>query len=77
MNDTIQSAMYKLHIVGPTNIGGNETLTTKDYLYNYDAGEVYLLNQREWFAYLYKHKAVPSFEQYVTQEMTQPNAHVR
>lgn len=72
MNDTIQSAMYKLHIVGPTNIGGNETLTTKDYLYNYDAGEVYLLNQRDWFAYLYKHKAVPSFEQYVTQEMTQP-----
>lgn len=72
MNDTIQSAMYKLHIVGPTNIGGNETLTTKDYLYNYDAGEVYLLNQWEWFAYLYKHKAVPSFEQYVTQEMTQP-----
>lgn len=73
MSDTIQSGMYKLHIVGPTNIGGTDKLTTKDYLYNYDAGEVYLLNQREWFKYLYRNKALSSFEQYLVAEMVRPN----
>lgn len=73
MSNRIDHAQLSLTIVSPTNIGGPETLTTKDYMYNYDAGEVYLLNNYEWFRFLERHNKLAEFEAYMQDEMVRPN----
>lgn len=73
MSNRIDHAQLSLTIVSPTNIGGSETLTTKDYIYNYDAGEVYLLNNYEWFRFLARHNKLAEFEIYMQNEMVRPN----
>ena len=73
MSNRIDHAQLSLTIVSPTNIGGPETLTTKDYMYNYDAGEVYLLNNYEWFRFLDRHNKLAEFEIYMQNEMVRPN----
>ena len=73
MSNRIDHAKLSLTIVSPTNIGGPETLTTKDYMYNYDAGEVYLLNNYEWFRFLARHNKLAEFEIYMQNEMVRPN----
>ena len=73
MSNRIDHAQLSLTIVSPTNIGGSETLTTKDYMYNYDAGEVYLLNNYEWFRFLGRHNKLAEFEIYMQNEMVRPN----
>lgn len=73
MSNRIDHAQLSLTIVSPTNIGGSETLTTKDYMYNYDAGEVYLLNNYEWFRFLARHNKLAEFEIYMQNEMVRPN----
>ncbi|MFQ9505429.1 MAG: RAMP superfamily CRISPR-associated protein [Veillonella sp.] len=73
MSKRIDHAQLLLTVVSPTNIGGPETLTTKDYMYNYDAGEVYLLNNYEWFRFLERHNKLAEFEAYMQDEMVRPN----
>ena len=73
MSNRIDHAQLSLTIVSPTNIGGPETLTTKDYMYNYDAGEVYLLNNYEWFRFLAQLNKLAEFEAYMQDEMVRPN----
>lgn len=73
MSNRIDHAQLSLTIVSPTNIGGSEKLTTKDYMYNYDAGEVYLLNNYEWFRFLARHNKLAEFETYMQNEMVRPN----
>ena len=73
MSNRINHAQLSLTIVSPTNIGGPEKLTTKDYMYNYDAGEVYLLNNYEWFRFLARHNKLAEFETYMQNEMVRPN----
>ena len=73
MSNRIDHAQLSLTIVSPTNIGGPEKLTTKDYMYNYDAGEVYLLNNYEWFRFLARHNKLAEFEIYMQNEMVRPN----
>ena len=73
MSNRINHAKLSLTIVSPTNIGGPEKLTTKDYMYNYDAGEVYLLNNYEWFRFLARHNKLAEFEIYMQNEMVRPN----
>ena len=73
MSNRIDHVQLSLTIVSPTNIGGSETLTTKDYMYNYDAGEVYLLNNYEWFRFLARHNKLSEFEIYMQNEMVRPN----
>lgn len=73
MSNRIDHAQLSLTIVSPTNIGGPETLTTKDYMYNYDDGEVYLLNNYEWFRFLARHNKLAEFEIYMQNEMVRPN----
>ena len=73
MSNRIDHAQLLLTVVSPTNIGGPETLTTKDYMYNYDAGEVYLLNNYEWFRFLARHNKLSDFETYMQDEMVRPN----
>lgn len=73
MSNRIDHAQLSLTIVSPTNIGGPETLTTKDYMYNYDAGEVYLLNNYEWFRFLAQLNKLAEFEEYMQDEMVRPN----
>lgn len=73
MSKRINHAQLLLTVVSPTNIGGPETLTTKDYMYNYDSGEVYLLNNYEWFRFLSRHNKLAEFELYMQDEMVRPN----
>ena len=73
MSNRIDHAQLTLTIVSPTNIGGPEKLTTKDYMYNYDAGEVYLLNNYEWFRFLARHNKLTEFEVYMHDEMIRSN----
>ena len=73
MSNRIDHAQLLLTVVSPTNIGGPEKLTTKDYMYNYDAGEVYLLNNYEWFRFLARHNKLAEFELYMQDEMIRPN----
>lgn len=73
MSNRIDHAQLTLAIVSPTNIGGPEKLTTKDYMYNYDAGEVYLLNNYEWFRFLARHNKLSEFEVYMQDEMIRSN----
>ena len=73
MSNRIDHAQLTLTIVSPTNIGGPEKLTTKDYMYNYDAGEVYLLNNYEWFRFLARHNKLTEFEVYMQDEMIRSN----
>ena len=73
MSNRIDHTQLSLTIVSPTNNGGPETLTTKDYMYNYDAGEVYLLNNYEWFRFLACHNKLAEFEIYMQNEMVRPN----
>ena len=73
MSNRIDHAQLSLTIVSPTNIGGPEKLTTKDYMYNYDAGEVFLLNNYEWFRFLARHNKLAEFEIYMQNEMVRPN----
>lgn len=73
MSNRIDHAQLTLTIVSPTNIGGPEKLTTKDYMYNYDAGEVYLLNNYEWFRFLARHNKLAEFEVYMQDEMIRSN----
>lgn len=73
MSNRINHAQLSLTIVSPTNIGGPETLTTEDYMYNYDSGEVYLLNNYEWFRFLARHNKLAEFEIYMQNEMVRPN----
>lgn len=73
MSNRIDHAQLSLTIVSPTNIGGPEKLTTKDYMYNYDAGEVYLLNNYEWFRFLARHNKLAEFEIYMQNEMIRSN----
>ena len=73
MSNRIDHAQLSLTIVSPTNIGGPEKLTTKDYMYNYDAGEVYLLNNYEWFRFLARHNKLAEFEIYMQNEMVRLN----
>ena len=73
MSNRIDHAQLSLTIVSPTNIGGSEKLTTKDYMYNYDVGEVYLLNNYEWFRFLARHNKLAEFEIYMQNEMVRPN----
>ena len=73
MSNRIDHAQLSLTIVSPTNIGGPEKLTTKDYMYNYDTGEVYLLNNYEWFRFLARHNKLAEFETYMQNEMVRPN----
>ena len=73
MSNRIDHAQLLLTVVSPTNIGGHEKLTTKDYMYNYDAGEVYLLNNYEWFRFLARHNKLAEFEAYMQDEMVRPN----
>ena len=73
MSNRIDHAQLSLTIVSPTNIGGPETLTTKDYMYNYHSGEVYLLNNYEWFCFLERHNKLAEFEAYMQNEMVRSN----
>ena len=73
MSNRIDYAQLSLTIVSPTNIGGPETLTTKDYMYNYHTGEVYLLNNYEWFCFLERHNKLAEFESYMQNEMVRSN----
>ena len=73
MSNRIDHAQLLLTVVSPTNIGGHEKLTTKDYMYNYDAGEVSLLNNYEWFRFLARHNKLAEFEAYMQDEMVRPN----
>ena len=73
MSNRIDHAQLSLTIVSPTNIGGPETLTTKDYMYNYHTGEVYLLNNYEWFCFLERHNKLAEFEVYMQNEMVRSN----
>lgn len=73
MSNRIDHAQLLLTVVSPTNIGGPEKLTTKDYMYNYDTGEVYLLNNYEWFRFLARHNKLSEFEAYMQDEMVRPN----
>jgi len=73
MSNRIDHAQLSLTIVSPTNIGGPETLTTKDYMYNYHTGEVYLLNNYEWFCFLERHNKLAEFEAYMQNEMVRSN----
>lgn len=73
MSNRIDHAQLLLTVVSPTNIGGPEKLTTKDYMYNYDAGEVYHLNNYEWFRFLARHNKLAEFEAYMQDEMVRPN----
>lgn len=73
MSNRIDHAQLSLTIVSPTNIGGPEKLTTKDYMYNYDTGEVYLLNNYEWFRFLARHNKLAEFEIYMQNEMVRLN----
>ena len=73
MSNRINHAQLSLTIVSPTNIGGPETLTTKDYMYNYHTGEVYLLNNYEWFCFLERHNKLAEFEAYMQNEMVRSN----
>ena len=73
MSNRIDHAQLLLTVVSPTNIGGPEKLTTKDYMYNYDAGEVYLLNNYEWFRFLARQNKLAEFEAYMQDEMVRPN----
>lgn len=73
MSNRIDHAQLSLTIVSPTNIGGPETLTTKDYMYNYHTGEVYLLNNYEWFYFLERHNKLAEFEVYMQNEMVRSN----
>ena len=73
MSNRIDHAQLSLTIVSPTNIGGPETLTTKDYMYNYHTGEVYLLNNYEWFCFLERHNKLAEFESYMQNEMVRSN----
>lgn len=73
MSNRFDHAQLSLTIKSPTNIGGPETLSAKDYLYNYDVGEVYLLNNYEWFQFLDKHKKLKVFETYMQNEMIRSN----
>lgn len=73
MSNRIDHAQLVLTVVSPTNIGGPEKLTTKDYMYNYDAGEVYLLNNYEWFRFLARHNKLSDFETYMQDEMVRSN----
>ena len=73
MSKRINHAQLLLTVVSPTNIGGPESLTTKDYMYNYDSGEVYLLNNYEWFRFLSRHNKLAEFELYMQDEMVRPN----
>ena len=73
MSNRIDHAQLLLTVVSPTNIGGPEKLTTKDYMYNYDAGEVYLLNNYEWFRFLAQLNKLAEFEEYMQDEMVRPN----
>lgn len=73
MSNRIDHAQLTLTIVSPTNIGGPEKLTTKDYMYDYDAGEVYLLNNYEWFRFLARHNKLAEFEAYMQDEMVRAN----
>ena len=76
MSNRIDYAQLSLTIVSPTNIGGPEKLTTKDYMYNYDAGEVYLLNNYEWFRFLAQLNKLAEFEAYMQDEMVKPNGRI-
>ena len=76
MSNRIDHAQLSLTIVSPTNIGGPEKLTTKDYMYNYDAGEVYLLNNYEWFRFLAQLNKLAEFEAYMQDEMVKPNGRI-
>ena len=73
MSNRIDHAQLSLTIVSPTNIGGPETLTTKDYMYNYHTGEVYLLNNYEWFCFLERHNKLAEFEAYMQNDMVRSN----
>lgn len=73
MSNRIDHAQLVLTVVSPTNIGGPEKLATKDYMYNYDAGEVYLLNNYEWFRFLARHNKLSDFETYMQDEMVRSN----
>ncbi len=73
MSNRIDHAQLSLTIVSPTNIGGPEKLTTKDYMYNYHTGEVYLLNNYEWFCFLERHNKLAEFESYMQNEMVRSN----
>lgn len=73
MSNRIDHAQLSLTIVSPTNIGGPEKLTTKDYMYNYHTGEVYLLNNYEWFCFLERHNKLAEFESYMQNEMVHFN----
>ena len=73
MSNRIDHAQLSLTIVSPTNIGGPETLTTKDYMYNYHTGEVYLLNNYEWFCFLERDNKLAEFEAYMQNEMVRSN----
>ena len=69
MSERVKTAKLKLQIIGPTNISGSSELNTKDYMFNYESGEVYILDQKEWFKLLNRFRALDSFEQYLMYEL--------
>lgn len=69
MSERVKRAKLKLQIIGPTNISGSSELNTKDYMFNYESGEVYILDQKEWFKLLNRFRALDSFEQYLVYEL--------
>lgn len=73
MSERVKTAKLKLQIIGPTNISGSSELNTKDYMFNYEAGEVYILDQKEWFKLLNRFRALDSFEQYLMYELPKQN----
>ncbi|MCD2435783.1 type III-A CRISPR-associated RAMP protein Csm5 [Acidaminococcus sp. NSJ-142] len=70
-NDFLEQSTLRLQVLTPVSIGAGHTLNSKEYLYDRSRGKIYLLNQKEWFKYLYGKKLLPFFERYLQENSSE------
>ena len=61
----IEKKTYEIECLSPVHVGNGRTLKAFEYLYDRKAQKVYFVDEGKWIAFLYRHKLIDDFSEYI------------
>jgi CRISPR-associated protein Csm5 len=63
--DYLERKEYEIECISPVHIGSGEVLRAFEYLYDYKSQTVYFIDESKWIRFLYDHRLMDDFAQYI------------
>lgn len=61
----IERKTYEIKCLSPVHVGNGRTLKAFEYLYDRKAQKVYFVDEGKWIDFLYRHKLIDDFSEYI------------